>query len=376
MMLAASIVLLVFAALPALLYARNIRLFRPPPLPTDDSQVPAISVLIPARNEEASIREAVESVLQSTDVRLEVIVLDDHSTDRTASIVEELRSRDLRVRLESAEMLPAGWCGKQFACFQLARLASHDTFTFLDADVRLEPTALARMIAFQRTSGAALVSGFPRQQTGTMLEKLVIPLMHWLLLGFLPFDRMRVDLRPGLGAGCGQWFLTTRTAYEQSGGHAAIRDSLHDGVKLPRAYRRAGLKTDLCDVTDLARCRMYASATQVWNGLAKNAHEGLGAPKLLPFMTVLLGGGHILPWLLTPVALTADPIAAVVLGTACAVSILPRLNAALRYRQSWLGAALHPLGVMCLLMIQWYALARRLIGKPVGWKGRPVPATS
>ena len=332
-------------------------------------------MLIPARNEEASIRDAVTSILKNEAVILEVIVLDDHSTDRTATIVRELQAADFRVRLESAEPLPEGWCGKQFACHQLSKLAKFDTFTFLDADVRLEPSALARMIAFQRSSGAALVSGFPRQETGTPLEKLVIPLMHWLLLGFLPFDRMRTDLRPGLGAGCGQWFLTTRTDYETAGGHAAIRDSLHDGVKLPRAYRRAGRKTDICDVTALARCRMYVNAPQVWNGLAKNAHEGLGSPKLLPLFTPLLLGGQVVPWLLLPFIVTGESLPAILIDTACALTILPRIDAAFRFRQSLVGALLHPLGVTCLLMIQWYALVRRLIGKPVGWKGRPVPQT-
>ena len=86
---------------------------------------------------------------------------------------------------------------------------------------------------------------------------------------------MRSSLQPGLGVGCGQWFMTSRDAYEKVGGHAAVKASLHDGIKLPRAYRAAGMMTDVCDATDLAVCRMYRSAGQVWNGLAKNAREGM-----------------------------------------------------------------------------------------------------
>ncbi len=363
-MIPIALAALAFAALPALLYFRNVTLFRPPPAPTRALEV---SVLVPARNEEAGIAACVESVLANQNVELECIVLDDGSTDRTAEIVRAIAERDGRVRLASAPPLPADWSGKQHACHELSKLASHPVLTFLDADVRLAPDALARMAAFREQSGAALVSGFPRQETGTLLEKLVIPLIHFLLLGFLPFSRMRKTVLPGLGAGCGQWFLTTRDAYEQVGGHAhpRVRDSFHDGLQLPRAYRECGLMTDLCDVTDLATCRMYRSAGQVWNGLAKNAREGLGAPRLILFSTALLLSGQVLPFVLLPFTIWAVP--------AAALALAPRLHAAARFRQSWLGALLHPIGILALVGIQWYATVRSLAGRPVGWKGRDKP---
>lgn len=360
---ALAIVAFLLALGPALLYARNVRLYRPPPPFGETADVTQVSVLIPARNEEASIAAAVESVLASRGVELEVIVLDDHSEDRTAAIVREMAVKDSRVRLESAPPLSEGWNGKQHACHVLAGLARFPVLSFLDADVRLEPEALARMNRFRESSGAALVSGFPQQETGTFLERLLIPLIHFLLLGFLPLNRMRASTRPGYGAGCGQWFLTTKEEYAKSGGHAAIRDSRHDGVKLPRAYRSVGLMTDLCDVTDLARCRMYRSASQVWNGLAKNANEGLGSPRLILFTTLLLFGGQVLPFVL---AGWLEPWA----FAGIAAAYCPRLDAAWRFQQSWLGAILHPLGITVLLLIQWYALVRSMIGIPVGWKGR------
>src|SRR5205823_7158925 len=123
-----------------------------------------------------SIAACVESVLASAGVEVEVVVLDDHSDDRTGDVVREIAAKDPRVRLETAPPLPAGWCGKQHACFALSKLARYPTLTFLDADVRLSPDALARMAAFLHQRKAGLVSGFPRQQTGTLLEKLVIPL--------------------------------------------------------------------------------------------------------------------------------------------------------------------------------------------------------
>jgi hypothetical protein len=172
-------------------------------------------------------------------------------------------------------------------------------------------------------------------------------LIHWLLLSYLPLWGMRNSPWTAFGAGCGQLFVTTRSAYQRAGGHEAIKDSMHDGIALPRAYRRAGLHTDICDATDLAACRMYRSAGEVWNGLAKNAHEGMGTPKAILIWTLLLLGGSVLPF-----------------------SILTRLHGTRRLQQSWLGAVLHPVGIMILIAIQWYAFVRRLIGHPIGWKGR------
>lgn len=367
-----ALIALVCAAGPAVLYARNVRHYCPPP-PDPAASPPRVSVLIPARNEERSIRAAVEAILASTGVELECVVLDDQSDDRTAAIVRELAATDGRVRLVTATPLPAGWSGKQHACSVLAGLARHRILAFLDADVRLAPDGLARMAAFLRRSKAALVSGFPRQETRTPLELLVIPLVHFLLLGFLPLWRMRRSARPGFGAGCGQLFMTTREAYKAVGGHAAVRDSFHDGIKLPRAYRAAGLMTDLCDATDLATCRMYRNGWEVWQGLAKNAREGLGAPRLIVFATLLLLCGQVLPFVLMPAAVAAGSWEGAIVALAVACAWLPRFDAARRFRQPLIGAVLHPVGVLVLLAIQWYATARTVVGRPVGWKGRVQP---
>jgi glycosyltransferase involved in cell wall biosynthesis len=360
---------LILAAIPAVLYLWNSRLFRPPP-PIDPATARQVSVLIPARNEEASIAACVASVLASTGVELEVIVLDDHSTDRTAEIVTSIARGDPRVRVESAPPLPAGWCGKQHACSVLARLVRFPVLAFVDADVRLTPDGLARMARFLDESGAALVSGLPRQETGTLLEKLVIPLINWLLLCYLPFGFMRRSGNPAFGAGCGQWFMTRREDYDRIGGHAAVRASLHDGLTLPRAYRKAGLGTDLCDATDLAVCRMYRTGRDLWTGFAKNAREGMAAPKLILPWTILLLGGHVLPFVVFIVSLVFSEESRALACAAIALSYVTRLHAAIRFRQSWLGGILHPLGVTVLVGIQWFALLWTATGGRVGWKGR------
>ncbi len=359
------------AVVPAVLFVRNLALYAP--LPASGQSRPRFSVLIPARNEEANIAAAVRSVLENENADLEVIVLDDASTDRTAEIVRDLAASDARVRLETALPLPAGWCGKQHACHLLAQLARHPLLVFIDADVRLTPDALARMSVFMEQSGAALASGVPLQEMRTFSERLLIPLIHFVMLGFLPIKRMRATSDPACCAGCGQLFIAQREAYMTCGGHSVIRDTLHDGAKLPRVFRAAGFRTDLFDATDIAVCRMFLTNADVWRGLGRNAHEALGSPQLIGPATLLLFGGQILPLCLLIVACLQAPLSAwavsfSLIGTVAA--FLPRLLAVGRFRQPLGSALLHPIGIAALLAIQWFAFFRSLRHRPAVWKGR------
>ncbi len=359
------------ALYPAVLFLRNLALYSPPQ--ASNPRRAHCSVLIPARDEEANIESAVQSVLQQEDVDLELIVLDDASTDRTADIVREIAASDARVRLETASPLPAGWCGKPHACYTLARLAHNPLLIFIDADVRLKTGALARISGFMEQSGAALASGVPQQETQTFSERLLIPLIHFVLLGFLPIHRMRSRRDPSLGAGCGQLFVAQRDAYFACGGHKAIRATLHDGAKLPRVFRAAGFATDLFDATDIAVCRMYSSDGQVWKGLARNAHEGLGSPNLIVPATVLLFGGQILPFLAVALIFLRVPASSLAFAFflfAAAVAVFPRLVAVVRFRQPLLDALLHPFGIGALLAVQWFAFVRALRNRPAVWRGR------
>ena len=210
-----------------------------------------------------------------------------------------------------------------------------------------------------------LASGFPRQVTRSWAEMLLLPLIHFLLLGYLPIWRMQRDVSPALGAGCGQIFIAQRHAYVRAGGHAAIRASLHDGITLPRAFRRAGIMTGLFDATQLAQCRMYQDAAGVWEGLTKNATEGMAKPIALPIWTALLAGGQVLPFFLLPAPAACG---------ACACAWGLRAMLAWRFRQPWLSVMLHPAGVFALLVLQWVALARALWGVKATWRGRAYTA--
>jgi glycosyltransferase involved in cell wall biosynthesis len=382
---------LVLAALPAVLTYRNLRLFGTAPNvaeltssdprsealhsvePRCEAKAVAVSVLIPARNEQASIAAALEAVLQSDSGSLEVMVLDDHSTDATAGIVAEFASRDSRVRLIQSAELPADWNGKQHACWQLANAAHYDKLIFLDADVRLKQAAIPRILAEMDRADAALISGFPSQRTETLGEQLLIPMMYVVLLGYLPLDQMRRTNKPAFGAGCGQLFAATRGDYFRAGGHRAIKGSRHDGVKLPRSFRQAGFKTDLFDASDLAEVRMYRGWGEVARGLLKNANEGIANARLIVPFTTLLVGQSMAPlglWL-TMLSWGGGWLAHGVVALATVTSFLPRLWIARRFQHPWWTVPAYPVSIILFLGLQWVAFLRNLTGrKAIAWRER------
>lgn len=404
MTLVLSLVALVLAGFAALMFLGNLSLFRQVDKPMENAaggavdpsgrQPPSVSILIPARDEENSIGKCVQSCLDSRNVQLEVLVMDDGSTDATATVVAELAKADSRVRLLHGTGLPPGWNGKQHACARLAEAATFDRLLFLDADVRLKPDSVARLVRRQSTAAGErsidLLSAFPHQVTGTWAEKLLIPMMHQILLCYLPLQRMRQSDHPAYSAGCGQLFLADAAAYRQAGTHAAIALSRHDGLKLPQAFRKVGCLTDCIDGTDLAECRMYRSAGEVLRGLLKNADEGIANIRLLLPFTFLLGGGFVLPWvtlvwsLMTLTATEATGLSQAgdaatdwkaVFSVAFSVlaivaGYVPRLVAAKVFRQSWFGALLHPLSITVFLLLQWWAFVNHLLGRRVAWRGR------
>jgi hypothetical protein len=373
-----------FAAIPAGMFLNNLRWYRAPG--GEAASDARAAVLIPARNEERNVRACVESVLASRGVGLEVLVLDDGSTDGTAEIVREIALRDGKVRLVEGRALPAGWNGKQHACWVLAQETDAGLMLFLDADVRVGPEALVRCVGEMQRRKVALLSGFPRQILGGWMERMLLPLIHFVLLGLLPMGRMRKTTKVAYAAGCGQFFLAKRAAYFACGGHAAIRDTRHDGLRLAQEFRRHGMRTDLVDLTELAEVRMYESAGAVWSGLAKNATEGLASPGRIVPVTLLLLMGEVLPvvagvlwvgFLVSNAMVGAtfdDPRAAevvsVLLAAAVMCSYLPRMIAVPKFKQPVLSAVLHPVGILMLLGVQWYALTRQVLGRPVEWRAR------
>jgi glycosyltransferase involved in cell wall biosynthesis len=345
-----------------------------------------VAVCIPARNEAANIEACIRAILDDDSASRVVVVYDDQSDDDTPAILSRLMASDARVMRAPTRPLPSGWVGKQWACQNLGEFAlglrhggvAPGWILFIDADVRLSRGCLGASIRQANSLNAGLLSTFPRQVTRTLGEALIVPLIHFILLSYLPFVRMRHTRDPASSAACGQYLFVRPDAYAASGGHASFKDSMHDGVKMPRAIRRAGFHSDLFDATRFVSCRMYRGWRATWRGFAKNAYEGLGSPFLLVFLTGLHLWGHILPWLVALLALAWLPFGewstAILLACGAVVfSLLQRLLLAARFRQSFLSAAMHPIGVLLMTIIQWHSFALHCTGRR-NWRGRVLPA--
>lgn len=349
---------------------RNLRLFREPKAPCtprDD----LVSVCIPCRNEELNVEHVVACVLESRHRPIEVLLYNDDSTDATADIIADLADTHTEVRLIPSSPLPGGWCGKQHACHRLAAEARGDWLLFIDADVRLTPNAIGCALAFADDADASLVSTFPKQITGTLSERLIVPMMFYLLLGYLPFNRMRKTLSPAASAGCGQFLLAERGAYHAVGGHGRIKSSMHDGIMLPRVFRRNGFRTDIFDGTRLASVRMYSGFRETWKGFAKNAFEGLGSVGLLLFLTLLHLVVHVAPWVLLPIVILTEssPTAAMLCTSTVVLQALQRLSLTMRFGHPALLSVVHPVSVILLLGVQWHSFVLQLRSRR-SWKGR------
>ncbi len=338
-----------------MLVALNVTLW--PRIRTDaDSSGEEVSVLIPARNEEARLPATLEAVLSQPCVR-EVLVYDDHSGDGTAQVVEHYARLDPRVRRIPPQALPPGWCGKTFACHTLAQNAAFPWLLFLDADSILAPAAVGRIVAEALRRNVTLLSCWPRLELQSFWEKLLMPVLNFVVFSLYPAPLAlwrRAD--PSLGLAHGALILVSRDAYSRVGGHAAVRDELFEDTMLARRWRQAG-EVSLClDGQDVVRTRMYQGLSQIWSGFQKNFRPAFhSATRFWLFLAL-----HTVVFLGPFLALHA-PAAACVLAM--------RLLLALRFRHPLWSCLLHPVAEIFLVAIGLSSWWRASHGG-VEWKGR------
>lgn len=330
-----------------------------------------VSVVIPARNEAATIETVVRSVLATTYDALELVVVDDRSTDDTAARVEALAAADARVRLIRGGDLPDGWLGKPWACAQGAAAASGEAILFTDADTVHDPALLGHALGALRATGAGLLTLTTQQDCITFWERVVMPQI-WVVLGLrYPPQRVNSATRPDQLVANGQFILVDRAAYDAVGGHAAVRGEVVEDLALAQAFLRAGQPVRLMFGETLIRTRMYRSLGEMVAGWSKNLY--LGARQSAP--------DHPLARALAPLALMAGfafwllPPAALALGlvpgaaaTAIGVSLVFWMLVSFGMRiPFWYGLA-YPLGAAMALAI---TLRSTLRGRRrVEWRGR------
>ena len=321
-----------------------------------------VSVLIPARNEAANLMTLLPSLLESPLVNLEILVLDDRSSDGTADVVQRFTSSDPRVRLLDGLPLPDGWLGKNWACHQLARAATGDALIFTDADTRWHagaPNAIARQL---ETCDA--LCAWPRQAISDPISRLIQPLQQWSLIAFLPLFFVPVQRFTVAVAANGQCLAFTRSGYQIIGGHEAVKRDLLEDMALARGVKRSRLRFRLLNGARAITTRMYSSAGDALNGYAKNVYPAFGGTALAFIAAALFNlalGVAPLVWLLISWRLEA--------ALCVLLSLTARVISDWRCGYDLRFTALHPFGLLVWLLIGAVSMRRFVTGK-VSWKGR------
>ena len=317
---------------------------------------PEVSVLIPARDEEANLAACLDSILPQPCLA-EVLIYDDHSSDTTGEIAASYAARDPRVRLARRAPLPPGWCGKNFACSQLAAQAGSGWLLFLDADARLAPGALPRMLVEARARSATFLSCWPGIAMVGFWEKLLMPMLNFVVFTCYPAPLGLIRRDPSLSLAHGACILVARSAYEAVGGHTVVAHEIFEDTLLAREWRRRGETAVCVDGQDVVSVRMYESAEGIWLGFQKNLRSAFRTSA--GFWCFLVG--HAV-FFLGPFV-TGNELAMLLV-------VAIRLLLAWRFRQPLWSALLHPFAEVFFLALglsSWWKWRR---SRGVEWKGR------
>lgn len=320
-----------------------------------------VSVLIPARNEEMNIEKCIKGLLIQDYQHKEIIVLDDNSTDSTYTLASSFVTSNAKV-LKGKE-LPSDWLGKNWACIQLAQEAKGEYLLFVDADVELTPEVISSAVYELEKSKAALLSIFPTQIIKSFGEHLIVPLMNWLLLTFLPLRFVYSCSSKAFVAANGQFMLWRKDDYFKIGGHEKVKNKVVEDMELARLVKKNQLKVKTMLGGNLVFCRMYESFNQAYNGFTKNFFAGFLLPSF-SFLTIImfLLIAFVLPFLFLMQPVYSFILIALILITRISVSIASNQNI-------FINVLLHPVQMLFMFWIGIVSIIK-FKTKKIVWKQR------
>ncbi len=338
--------------------------------------LPRLSICVPARDEAHQIAACVRGALAQDHADIEVIVVDDGSTDGTGDVARAAAPDDPRLRVVRTAPPPPGWAGKPWACQRAAAESSGAHLLFVDADVELAPDAARRAATVLLERRLGMMSLFGTWRLETFWERVAIPVIGWFIRGATDVGAVNTPGRPEAFAN-GQFLLFDRAAYEAIGGHGVVRGEVLEDVRIARAAKQRGHALGLYAAPDLFRVRLYRSLGEILRGYGKNLYEGMDRRPLLALGALLfLFIGSVAPWIFLAlvvvrpsVLLTGlDPVGfwAAWIALVCALPVLFRWRVErVDGRGGWYAWS-HPLGNLVLAAV----LLRAVFAVETTWKGR------
>ena len=335
---------------------------------------PLISILIPARNEAENISRCLKSLLKQDYPNMEIIVLDDNSSDGTGKVVEEIAQKDNRVRLVDGAPLEDGWIGKNFASHQLAKHAKGEFFIFTDADTLHFPKTVSSALGALIATKVDALSTYPRQIMVTFAERMTVPIINTALQCFIPFILIKKSKSPLFCTALGQFMMFKRGTYEKIGGYESIKGHLVDDIQISKRVKKEGLKFMVFDGRNTIFCRMYKNLKGVIIGLAKSIYPAFNGNILALFsFTGVLTATLLVPFVLLPLgAFLFDWPAAIIRLMIIQVIIVLAIKTmfAIRYKQRMLDILLAPVSMAIIDALIFLSFFQAKYGEGLSWKGR------
>lgn len=327
-----------------------------------------VSVLIPARNEEANLALCLDSVLSQGNILAEVLVYDDHSIDKTQNIISDYAERNPLVRLVTAKDLPSGWCGKNFACAQLAETANGEWLLFIDADARLSEGAIVRIIKEAVSRQITFLSCWPSFDLRGFWEKTLMPMLNFVVFTLYPAPLSFKRNDASLGLAHGACLLVHGQTYKSVGGHGLVRDQIFEDTRLAQLWREKGHKSLCLDGQDVVRVHMYNSFREIWSGFQKNFFPAFKRETSFWLFIILHFTIFLLPFALALLSFRFTWMKPALPAALCI--LLMRLALAIRFRQVLWSVIFHPLSEAVLIILGTSSWWKCKSGRGVEWKGR------
>lgn len=322
-----------------------------------------VSVLIPTRNEEDNIGCLLDDLKETISINLEIIVYDDQSTDNTVKVVQKLSNSDSRIKLIQSQGLPAGWLGKNHACYQLAQQANGSYFLFLDADVRIQGKIIENAASYLKKCELGLLSIFPTQIQKTLGEKLTVPIMNYILLTLLPLVFVRVSPFSSHSAANGQFMLFNAKHYKLHQPHKVFKSSFVEDIAISRYYKKQKIKTACITGDKRIKCRMYKNYREALNGFSKNVFMFFCDNRILAFLFWMFAGQGFIPIMVFYPSLLWIYFSTIIL--------IQILYSFISRQHILLSILLFPLQLLFMLQVMIKCIQNKA-HKQYSWKGRNI----
>ena len=335
-----------------------------------------VSVLVPARNEEKNISKCLSSLSEQEYSELEILVLDDNSTDQTASLIELFAKSDSRFTLIKGKKLPDGWIGKNWACHQLSLAAKGEFLVFVDADAILAKGVISASVAEAVLENVQLLSVMPRRIASCVLERLLFPLIDWATFAWLPLKLAQWRQNAQMSATVGQFILFTRLAYNDIGGHKMVHDNPLDDFELGRLVKRRGFQWRLIRGKDWVSVLPYSGNKEAFQGVARSVFPALSyRVSFLVFLVMFCLVLIFLPLATVILNLFSNSSESPVLAMAAfsiANVFISWATACKEFNHNLILSLFYPLSAAIMLLVGLYSFATYSFGF-THWKGRRMP---